>query len=98
MLYAIQNSYKPGSDELRLATREAHLSYLNFIASKVYMAGPLIDERGNATGNIVILTAADAEEAKALADADPYTAAGLFASTTIAQYRAVYEKYQRVGS
>jgi hypothetical protein len=98
MLFAISNIDKPDSAELRKATREAHVAYLSQIAAKIYMAGPTLDAQGNPLGSLVIVEAADEAEAKALAAADPYATAGLFASSTVSGYRAVFEKFAKVGA
>ena len=52
------------------------------------MAGPLI-EGGEMRGSLVILDAADLTAAEAWADADPYKAAGLFASPEVVEWKKV---------
>ncbi|HTH98561.1 MAG TPA: YciI family protein [Stellaceae bacterium] len=97
MLFAVTNIDKPNSLELRQATRPTHLAYLQFIVSKIYMAGPVLDAQGNPKGSLLILEAADEEEVRALAAGDPYAQAGLFESVTIMPYRATFEKYKQIG-
>lgn len=85
MLFAIICTDKPESLDLRLATRPAHLAYLEKVAVKG--AGPFLDGAGNPNGSLVIIEAADIEEAKAIAARDPYAVAGLFASVDIRPWK-----------
>jgi uncharacterized protein YciI len=70
----------PDSLDLRLATRPAHLDYLNANQAMVKLAGPLLDETGAMVGSLFILEAASLAEVEAFAAADPYAKAELFAS------------------
>ena len=74
MLFVIICTDKPASLELRVATRPAHLAYLEKVAVKG--AGPFIDDAGNPNGSLVIIEAKDLAEARAIAAADPYAQAG----------------------
>ncbi len=98
MLFAVYNVDKPGTNELRSATRAAHLDYLGSIASKLFQAGPTMDRDGKPNGSLVVVEAADFAEAEALMAADPYAKAGIFESTTISAYRVVFDKYAKVGA
>jgi len=80
---------KPGHADLRLATRAEHLAFLGAHAPHVKLAGPFVDANGQATGSLLILDCADAKEAQALLDADPYTKAGLFASVELRAWKRV---------
>jgi uncharacterized protein YciI len=91
MLFALVCTDKPQSLELRLATRAAHLAYLQTYADKMVLAGPLLDPEGRACGSLLIIDVADAAEAAGFAVADPYARAGLFESTIIRAYRHVFK-------
>jgi uncharacterized protein YciI len=91
MLFALVCTDKPQSLELRLATRAAHLAYLQTYADKMMQAGPLLDADGRAAGSLLIIDVADAAEAAGFAEADPYARAGLFESVVIRAYRAVFK-------
>lgn len=86
-LFAVICRDKPGALQIRLDTRDAHLAHIRD-SGIVAMAGPLIEE-GEMRGSLVILEAADLDAARAWAAADPYKAAGLFASTEITEWKKV---------
>ena len=50
-------------------------------------AGPFTTDEGSPIGSLVIIEAADRAAAKAMADADPYAKAGLFASIEIKAWK-----------
>jgi len=85
MLFAIICTDKPGSLDLRLATRPAHLAYLEKVTVKG--AGPFLDAAGNPNGSLVIIEANDLAAAQAIAADDPYAKAGLFASVDIRPWK-----------
>lgn len=97
MLFAIHALDKTDSTALRAATRPAHLAYLDGFMSQMILAGPLLNEAGQAVGSLIILEAADQAAAEAVAAADPYAQAGLFESVAIRPYRAVYKDGARLG-
>nr|WP_111302025.1 YciI family protein [Paracoccus saliphilus] len=86
-LFAVICRDKPGALQIRLDTRDAHLAHIRD-SGIVAMAGPLIEE-GEMRGSLVILDAADLDAARTWAEADPYKAAGLFASTEITEWKKV---------
>ena len=86
-LFAVICRDKPGALQIRLDTRDAHLAHIRD-SGIVFMAGPLI-EGGEMRGSLVILDAADLTAAEAWADAAPYKAAGLFASTEVVEWKKV---------
>lgn len=85
-LFVIICKDKPGALETRLATRPVHLDYLN-ASGLVKAAGPLLDDAGNPTGSLLIIEAEDKAAVQALADNDPYTAAGVFESVEVHAWR-----------
>lgn len=94
MLFALLCKDKPGHLHVRMETRPTHLDYLNKLNAegKLAIAGPFLDDEGKACGSLVIVKAETAQEAKALADADPYAEAGLFESVEIKAYNWVFNK------
>jgi uncharacterized protein YciI len=85
MLYALIARDKPGHLQVRLDTRPAHVAYLQDLNARglLKLAGPFLDGEGKPDGSLVVYEADTLEAAQALADADPYTKAGLFADTEI---------------
>ena len=79
---------KPGSLQLRLDTRPAHLEYMRAYEDrgKVAAGGPMLDADGKPNGSLIILEVESMEEARAIAAADPYAKAGLFANVEFRQW------------
>ena len=93
MLYAITCLDKPGSLEVRLGNRPAHLAYLESQGDKLVTAGPLLSEDGQTPlGSLLVFEAASRAEAEAFAAGDPYALAGLFESVAIRPWRKVFPK------
>ncbi|KGF66846.1 hypothetical protein LL06_25750 [Hoeflea sp. BAL378] len=93
MLYALMCKDKPGSLDLRMATRPTHVEYLKSIEASgvLKMAGPLLGDDEKPMGSLLVVSAADKGEAEAIAAADPYAIAGLFASTEIRAFNWVFK-------
>ncbi len=90
MLFTLYCTDKPASLELRLATRPAHLAYLETYQSCLVQAGLLLDTDNRPCGSLLIIDVHDRAEAEGFSAADPYTRAGLFESTIIRPYRVVF--------
>jgi uncharacterized protein len=93
MLYMLFCEDQPDSLALRLATREAHLSFIAGHADKVRLAGPMLSDDGEQMlGSLFIVEANDMATARALHAADPYTRAGLWGNVVIRPFRQVVPK------
>lgn len=97
MLYVIICTDRPGKLDLRMATRPAHLAYLESIQPKIAHVGPMLDIEGRPCGSMVLVEAADRAEAEALAAGDPYAGAGLFESVVIRGFRTVFKDGKKAG-
>lgn len=89
MQFILECHDKQGALDLRLATRSAHLAYLDTQLDKILIAGPILGDDGKPVGSLLIVDFPDAAAVQAFADADPYTKAGLFATVTIRPFRKV---------
>jgi len=87
MLFALICTDKPDSVDLRMAVRPDHLKHLEGLGAALKAAGPFTDDEGKPTGSLVIIEAADRAAARALAEADPYARAGLFATVEIRPWK-----------
>jgi uncharacterized protein len=83
MLFALICTDKPDSLDLRLKVRPDHVAYLKGLGDTLKAAGPFLDDTGAMFGGMVVVDVADRAAAQTIADADPYTHAGLFASVDI---------------
>ncbi len=88
MLFAALCYDKPGSLDLRLATRAAHLAFLERHKAHVKLGGPFLD--GDApVGSLLILDCADEAAARSLLAEDPYAQAALFDRVELRAWRRV---------
>lgn len=87
MLFAMIAKDAPGALQTRLDTRPAHLDHLNALGKKLVFAGALLDAEEQPEGSIVVFDATDLAEAEALAAADPFVPAGVFASYEVKRWR-----------
>ena len=95
MLYAILGEDRPDALARRLAARPAHLERLRALEEegRLILAGPFpaIDspDPGPAgfTGSLIVAELASLEAAQTWADADPYVAAGVYASVSVRPFR-----------
>lgn len=92
MLYAIICLDKPGSLEIRLANREAHLTHIKgsvgSTGGTILQAGPFLDANGQMCGSLLIYEG-EKSGAEAWAAEDPYAKAGLFRSVEIWPWKKV---------
>ncbi len=91
MLFALINTDRPASLDLRMATRPAHLEYLVTRDSVIVSAGALLDPEGKPSGSLIVIDVPDLATAQAFADGDPYTKAGLFEGMIVRPFRQVYK-------
>ena len=97
MWYAIMGEDAPASLDKRLAARPAHLERLNALQTegRLLLAGPFpaIDslDPGPAgfSGSLIVAEFSSLNDAKAWADADPYVAAGVYASVSVKPFKKV---------
>jgi uncharacterized protein YciI len=88
---AVQQPYgvycidREGVGHMRTATREKHLQWLRE-SGRVLAAGPLQSEdgEGESVGSLLIVSGDELGEVRGWAAADPYAAAGIFETVTIA--------------
>jgi uncharacterized protein YciI len=85
MIYVLICKDKPGSLQVRLDTRPAHVAYLTSLneSGQLKFAGPFLGDDGKPVGSLVAVEAADLAAAKSLSANDPYAKAGLFATVDI---------------
>lgn len=100
MLYAIVGADVPGTLDQRLAARPAHVARLEALqsAGRLTLAGPFpaIDspDPGPAgfSGSLIVAEFESLVAAQAWADADPYIAAGVYASVSVKPFKLAFPK------
>lgn len=95
MFYAIVGQDAPDSLAKRLAARPAHLERLHALqqAGRLLLAGPFpaIDSNdpgaAGFTGSLIVAEFDSLADAQVWADADPYVAAGIYATVSVKPFR-----------
>lgn len=95
MWFAVIAQDHPGSLDQRMAARGEHLERLNRLQAegRLLLAGPFpaieSENPGPAgfTGSLIIAEFASQADAQRWADADPYVAAGVYASVEVKPFR-----------
>ena len=98
MFYTIVGQDVPDSLSQRLSARPAHLERLHALqqAGRLLLAGPFpaIDSNDPGTagfsGSLIVAEFETLTDAQAWADADPYVAAGVYASVSVKPFKKVF--------
>jgi len=93
MLFMFHCTDKAGAADIRASNRNAHLDYLEAHKDRIFAAGPLLSDDGNAmVGSLLLIECADKAAADDFAANDPYAKAGLFEQVEIRAWRRVFPK------
>jgi uncharacterized protein YciI len=87
MPYAVHYLDKTDAGDIRQRHREAHIAYRKGLGDRLLLAGPLLSEDGKPVGSLVLLEAGGLQDAKEIAQSDPYAAAGLFDQILVHGYK-----------
>lgn len=84
MLFVFILIDKPDHGELRQRVRPVHKDYLSAVAARMAFAGPLTHDDGKTMlGSLLVIDFSSRDAAHAWLAEEPFTKAGLYASTTI---------------
>ncbi len=84
MLFAFILIDKPEHGDLRQRVRPVHKDYLAAVADRMAFAGPLTHDDGKTMlGSLLVIDFPSRDAAHAWLAGEPFTKAGLYASTTI---------------
>jgi len=91
-LYVLIGRDGPGGLAKRKLHREAHLANLRPLseAGRVKYAGPLLDEKEQPCGSVVVFEAESLDAAKQFAATDPYVAQKIFATYEVFETKQVF--------
>lgn len=88
MLYIIYQLDRAGARELREATRDAHLAYLEEHKDILVLGGGLLDEDGKTRlGSVLIINVPGREAAERFSANEPFRRSGLFREVRITRMR-----------
>jgi uncharacterized protein YciI len=84
LIYTLILMDKPGASELRQRVRPEHKAYLAAVADRIAFAGPFTTDDGQQMlGSLLAIDFESREAAQAWLAAEPFTRAGLYASTSV---------------
>jgi uncharacterized protein len=83
---------KAGAIDLRMANRPKHVEYLTSYNDKLIFAGPLLNEKDEMIGSLLVLDCADRAEMDKFLGNDPYAKAGLFQSVSVHGVKKAFPK------
>jgi uncharacterized protein YciI len=84
VIYVLRLLDKPGASALRDAVRSEHKAYLADVAGRIAFAGPLVaDDDVAMIGSLLAIDFASRDAVHAWLADEPFTRAGLYASTQI---------------
>jgi hypothetical protein len=87
----IETFDRPGSLDLRAATRDTHLAFLEANKHLLLACGAKLNDDGSTAGGGLYVVDLDTRaEAEAFIAADPFTSAGLFDRVVITRWRKAY--------
>ena len=84
MIYTFILLDKPGAGELRQRVRPEHKAYLAAVAGRIAFAGPFTTDDGQQMlGSLLAIDFESREAAQSWLAAEPFTRAGLYASSSV---------------
>ena len=91
MLFAMIAKDRADALDKRLAVRPVHLQHLDSLGQQLRLAGALLDEEGKPEGSLMVIEADTIEAARAVFEADPFVAEGIFETIEIKPWRLAYD-------
>lgn len=90
-LYVYTGHDDPRGTGRRPEVRPRHLAHLEPLAraGRIRFAGPLLDAEGAPRGSVIVFEAGDWDEARRLAEGDPYLVEGVFERVEVHETRQV---------
>lgn len=88
-LYAIHALDGPGGADKRSAHLAAHLAHVEAQIERYFVAGPLRNAAGATVGSLLVVEAADEDDARAFLAEDPYADVQLWDHIHVSAFAAV---------
>ena len=93
MLYTFILIDRPGASDLRQRVRPEHKAYLGAVADRIAFAGPLTSDDGQQMlGSLLSIEFASRAAAQAWLMDEPFTRAGLYASSSVHAFVNLWPK------
>ena len=90
---------RPGCEAIRDRLRPQRLEWLRANQHRLLAAGGQVDDRNrHVHGGLMIVEANSRAEARAFADEDPFTPAGLYETVEVVRWRKVFFDFRQVTS
>lgn len=87
MHFVVQYSNKTDANNLREAFRPQHIAYRKNLGKQLVMAGPLLNNDMQPVGSLIIIGADSIDDARELAQNDPYVVEGASEISSVTAYR-----------
>ena len=78
MLYAVKASFRPGTEEQRIALATEFSDHLAQPLLHIRLVGTLLDDRGVRFGSLMLMEADGREQVRRFLDESPYSKDGLY--------------------
>lgn len=95
MLFAFIGRDYPHGSEIRQKFRPQHKSYLGQVSGNIAFAGPLLSDKGEMLGSLLVIDFKDRRAAEEWIASEPFTLAGLYQSMDIVAFENLWP--QRAG-
>lgn len=92
MYFALVAYDRPNAVVERQRLRPDHLRHLDALGDALIFAGPFLNDRDESVGSIVVIEAANLDEARTVFGRDPFMSQGLFDSVTIKPWKLTINK------
>ena len=90
MYYTLICLDKENCSQLRKKQRPFHLNFLEGYKKKILFAGPLLDEKNNVKGSLIVISAAKKSDVEKFYKNDPYFLSGLFSEVKVYKFKKVF--------
>ena len=81
---------KKNSLNKRLKNRNSHLDFLKALKDKLILAGPILNNKKNPKGSILVIKFENKKKLYDFLKKDPYAKANLFESVLIEEFKKVF--------
>jgi uncharacterized protein YciI len=82
--------------EARAAFLEAHKAYLRSAELRIVFSGPLSDEKGSATGALILAEVDHLEEMQRFSAGDPFVRNGVYEDVEICRWEATIDNREQL--
>ncbi|MDC3090893.1 YciI family protein [Rickettsiales bacterium] len=90
MYYSIICYDIPNSSKKRNNLRQSHIKYLNNFKNLILFAGPIMNEKEDVLGSLIVVKFSNRKDVDDFSKNDPYFLGGLFEKVLINKFKKVF--------